>query len=214
MVLKVSRWSGKFLDCLNIFLMVRKVSGQSKKNLDCQENFRIAWKDSRQFGLVQKVSREPVYHPDGLESFQSLGNFGIAGKVSGQSGKCPGNLKSVRMVQNYFDDPEKSLIMLKVSRQSSNILDGKTISHVFFLLQKTIYPHIFVAKTIKHTFILQKLFMHTFFVSKRLMHTLFVAKTIHAILLSRRQFWSQLFVVKMIYAFSCRKTNIRTFLSR
>ena len=35
-------------------------------------------------------------------------------------------------IRESFDNPEKILIMPKVTRQSSFILDGETISHVFF----------------------------------------------------------------------------------
>ena len=89
--------------------MVQKVSGQPGKFPDSLESFRIVWKVSGQSG----------YFPDGLESFR------IAWKVSGQSEYFPDGPES-------FDNPEKILIMPKVTRQSSFILDGETISHVFF----------------------------------------------------------------------------------
>ena len=48
MVWKVSSWSGKFPDSLEIFLTVWKVSGQYRKFPDCLESFQTVWKLSRQ----------------------------------------------------------------------------------------------------------------------------------------------------------------------
>ena len=45
------------------------------------------------------------------------------------------------MVLNLFDNPEIILIILKVSRRSSIILDGETISHVFFNVLKMSNKH-------------------------------------------------------------------------
>ena len=69
--------------------------------------------------MVPKVSGWSRKFPDSLESFR------IVWKVSGWSEYYPGGPES-------FDNPEKILLMPKVTRQSSIILDGETISHVFF----------------------------------------------------------------------------------
>ena len=50
-----------------------------------------------------------------------------------------------------FDNPEIFLIMSKVTRQSSIILDGETIFHA-----KMIYAHFFVANTINAHFFVAK----------------------------------------------------------
>ena len=70
-----------------------------------------------------------------LESFYAYGKFlrlKFQCKVSGLTGKFFYDPESVQMMWKVFDDLEKSLIMPKVSRQSSNILDSETISQRVF----------------------------------------------------------------------------------
>ena len=91
--------------------------------------------------MVPNVSRWPGKFP------VSLTRFRIVWLFSGWSGKFPNSLESFQMVCKVFDDPEKSGIMPKAFRMSSNILSRNRLDHTFFVA-KTIFAHFFVAKTI------------------------------------------------------------------
>ena len=127
--------------------------------------------------------------PDSLDIFRLSGkfpnrleNFRIIWKVSRYSGKFPDNL-----------DPEKSLNMPKVSRQSSNILDGEPT----YELGTLFLPW----KWFPHTILLQKWFTHTFLSQKRFMHTSMSWKQFTHTFLSQNDFLT-LF---------CRESGLRTF---
>ena len=118
-------------------------------------------------------------------------------------------MESFQMVWKVFDDPEKSLILQKVFRKSSNILLRKRLVHTF-LLHKRFRQTCFVAKTIHtHIFLSPKFFrtpfccrneLRTLFCHKHDLHTCFHAKTIYA----------QFFGANTIYALFCHKNNSRT----
>ena len=75
----------------------------------------------------------------------------IVRKISGKPGKFLDSLNIFRLVQKVLINQTNFLIMPKVTRQSSIILDGETISHA-----KMIYAHFFVANTINAHFFVAK----------------------------------------------------------
>ena len=92
---------------------------------------------------------------------------------SGWSGKFPDSLESFQIVWKDFDDPEKSLIMPKAFRRSSNIFQENDFC-TLFLSQKQFTHTCFVAKTIYATFFSQKKIHAHFFCDKNNFHTLFL----------------------------------------
>ena len=101
------------------------------------------------------------------------------------------------MVWKVFDDPEKSLILQKVFRKSSNILLRKRLVHTFLLhkqfrhtcfVAKTIHTHIFCHQNFFRTLFCCRNALRTLFCLKHDLHTCFHAKTIYAFFLSQKRF--------------------------
>ena len=177
MIRKISREPGKFLNNLDIFWMFWKVFRQPGKFQDSQDSLQ----------MVPKISGQPGYSPDSPDSFQ------IAWKISRQHGKFLNSLDIFGMVLNLFDNPEFFLIILKVSRQSSIILDGETISHVFFqcflyfFRRENVSLTLFCRKYNQRSFLLQNLFEHTCVVAQTIYTHFFCHKNYSFTFLSKKK---------------------------
>ena len=117
--------------------------------------------------------------------------------------------KKMTNIRYVFDDPEKSLILQKVFRKSSNILLRKRLVHTF-LLHKRFRHTCFVA----HTFFCNQNFFRTLFCCRNELRTLFCHKHDLHTCFHAKTIYAQFFGAKMIYAFFLSRKRFTHFVRK